>query len=198
MKRIDKTCFSRWFRAFARTALPTIAIATAGIAFGSPPQAFVSGQTLSAGDLNAHFSYANDRVHDPSGFRATLSTQTNVSGGFVPILFDQVSFDLADEYDPQSGTFTPKEEGIYSLECGLFFLSPPSQLYTVAIVGPASLEYAGSAVPGANPGVTVTTSTIVKLPANMPVQCGAYDSGGTTAVELGQADRVYFSVMRLN
>ncbi len=45
-----------WLQSAARVALPTLAIAVAGIALGGPPVPYTSGETLSAADLNASFA----------------------------------------------------------------------------------------------------------------------------------------------
>ena len=64
MNAIHRASLPPLLERLAKVALPAIVVATAGIAFGNPPQGFVSGQTLAATDLNAHFDYVDARVHD--------------------------------------------------------------------------------------------------------------------------------------
>lgn len=71
-----------------------------------------------------------DKEHDhqkgntrASAFRAINSTnQTVTANTFVKVIFPTEQFDLANEYNPATSTFTPKTGGVYSIIGTIGFL----------------------------------------------------------------------------
>jgi hypothetical protein len=171
------------------------------------PNTFQSGDLLSADGMNKNFEALDQRIaalearaHPASGFLAWLSTTgpTVQTRTFTKISFDQVEFDLASEYNPSTGMFTPKQGGTYLLNCGFWVGGTTAgSIYNVGIDKNGSELVAGD-FQAASPamGISPMTTTIATLAAGDKVSCGIWlTSSPLTLTALSR--RSQFSAARL-
>src|SRR5262249_41900155 len=66
---------------------------------------------------------------NPSAFRAHVSATVMVPPtptGLTPVVFDQVDYDLAAEYNPSTGIFQAKQAGVYMATCAFSAINLPA------------------------------------------------------------------------
>jgi len=188
-----------------------------GVLFGGGAAAWAgglltwsSGQTLKASDLNANFAYLQSeittlqgQVATPSAFRAIATTGTTIpSGQQTAMNFQDVAFDLNQEYTAAKGMFSPKNAGVYLISCEVWGL--PSSTggawsATILVNGTqdtnqidADDRFAASTTQPLGTRATVIT----QLQAGDQVTCSMYASGGG-ATEASFLSRNSFSASRL-
>ena len=138
----------------------------------------------------------------PSAFRAVNNTvQQNVTAGIqvVPVLYPTEIFDLNNEYNPVASTFTPKQDGVYSIIASVnFFPVDVTINYRVLI----SIQINGNPVVADNdlfgivPFSDVTSvSAILQLTAGDTVNVSAASS--TNGFLLGNPLAMHFEAARL-
>jgi hypothetical protein len=179
----------------------------------SVPHTFNTGDVLTAADLNNDLSALDTRIaaleaqaHPPSAFRAWLSTAgpTLTNAATVVISFDMVDFDLGSEYNPSTGTFSPKQAGVYLLNCGAWFtpLGPGNRFQAELFLNGAptnATELSGDDVQSGAGGLGLSTETtiMVKLAASDKVTCAVGLSGASQTLDAGLPRRNRFSGARL-
>jgi hypothetical protein len=177
------------------------------------PHTFNTGDVLTAADLNNDLSALDQRIatleaqaHPPSAFRAWLSTAgpTLTNAATLVISFDMVDFDLGSEYNPSTGIFSPKQGGVYLVNCGAWFASSATGTRYQAEIflngAPASAtELSGDDVQasGAGLGISSETTIIVKLAAADKLTCAVGLSGASQTLDAGLPKRNRFSAARL-
>ncbi|MEC1775625.1 C1q-like domain-containing protein [Bacillus mojavensis] len=78
---------------------------------------------FSSAQQNQPFAPATANTNQPiSAFRATSNTNLSVAANAASgVLFQNVEFDLANEYNPNTSTFSPRTAGVYSLNASVEF-----------------------------------------------------------------------------
>jgi hypothetical protein len=177
------------------------------------------GQTLKAADLNGNFNYLEGQiagdgglqaritelegeVHPASAFRANRASQLSLTNEETQVPFDNVLFDLANEYDAATGVFSPKNAGIYLIKCSFFYTATtPNTTFSAVLFNNAG-ELDGTDLQSSVSGENIVTSvtTVAKLSAGDSVTC--YTLQQTTVsqpliVQTGSEDRDTFSAVRL-
>ena len=165
-----------------------------------------TGDTLQATDLNGNFTAVagqitdlQSKTHTASAFRATLTSATAAQTAvFTPVLFDQVDFDLAGEYNATSGVFSPKEAGVYLIVCAVEY-SPTvaGSLYGAAVFLNGArfglTEINASTANGSTPEHTM----VAKLAANDAVKCETDQYTGAAAAVYSMGGLTHFEAARL-
>ena len=75
-------------------------------------------------NLNINCCNKEEKSVRPSVFRAVNNTgqqSVNADTLVAPVLFPDVIFDLNNEYEPVTSTFTPKQDGVYSIIASVSF-----------------------------------------------------------------------------
>jgi hypothetical protein len=139
--------------------------------------------------LETKVSALETRLSQPSAFKAqapaSYTQSIPDSSAFAVVSFSSEDYDLAQEYDPATSTFTAKTSGYYALRCQVVFETLPmapgtNGWFAVAIyVGGDRKFYEGFY----GDGYTATrfVSGTVRLEANAQVTCRASNasSGGS-------------------
>ncbi len=113
-----------------------------------------------------------------SAFRAIKDTETQISANFVyDVSFESIEFDLDNEYDANTSTFTAKTDGVYLFTAALGF-SPDAnddfQFGVVLKIDGVSINYDDEFTGVDAINVTVVDfSQIIKLNAGQTVSIGA-------------------------
>jgi hypothetical protein len=173
----------------------------------SVPHTFQNGEVLSAEGMNKNFEALDQRItaleaqaRPSSAFLAWLSTTgpTIPNKTFTKISFDQVEVDLASEYNPSTGIFTPKQSGTYLLSCSFWVGGTTAGAIYNAAIDKNGVEQAGndtqSAVSGM--GLSPMVTTIASLAVGDKVSCGLWTSGPSLTLS-GLSRRSQFSAARL-
>jgi hypothetical protein len=161
---------------------------------------YVEGQIAGDGGLQARITQLEGQVHPASAFRATRASQLSVTGVETQVTFDDVLFDLANEYDAAKGVFSPKNAGIYLLKCSFVYTATTmNTTFTAALfnnAGELDATDVQSSVSGENLVTSVTT--VAKLPAGDSVTCSTLQQTGVSQPLVVQIeDRNTFSAVRL-
>jgi hypothetical protein len=203
-----------------RLGIPLALVLVGGaVAWAAGLVVWSDGQVLKAADLNGNFNYVEGQiagdggllaritqlegeVHPASAFRATRASQLSVTSEETQVPFDNVLFDLANEYDAAKGVFSPKNAGIYLLKCSFFYTATTMNTTFTAALFDTAGELDGtdlqSSVSGQN-FVTGVTS-VARLPAGDSVTCYTLQQTGVSqplVVQTGSEDRNTFSAVRL-
>jgi hypothetical protein len=191
-----------------------VVVGGGAIAYAAGLVTWSNGQTLNASDLNTNFSYLQGQisaqastiavlqgqVHPPSAFQAQLTNATAIAPSVItPLVFNSVSFDLAREYDPTMGTFSPKQAGVYLVQCGTYFLGVPGTVYNASI-SKNGVEVSGFDTQASSSSEMIDTATsgIVQLAAGDSLRCSTYQQSGTSqTIANSRTDRDFFSAARL-
>jgi hypothetical protein len=154
------------------------------------------------GGIAAAIAALQSLLHPASGFRATLSTSTPISGTTTAIVFDTVSFDLAGEYSATTGQFVPNQAGTYIITCGIEYSSSTNENggFRAVILGGASgtAELETTSIGG---GVAITwpvrpeATAIVQLNAGDVVSCNEDENLG--ALTLDPSTDTEFAALRI-
>lgn len=211
MKReiVIKLSLPRWLKSRWGVVAAALVVGSAATVWATVPNTFASGDVLSAQKLNDNFSYVEGEIttatlspRTPSAFHASLTNATSLPTG--PLLFNQVDYDLAGEYNKTTGTFTAKNAGIYVINCSVFFTSNgTASTWSVDLVKNSSTilsygELQSSTSTGDVGGIAPQTTAIVQLAAGDAIVCGAGQYTGTTqALDVNGAGRNTFSAARL-
>jgi hypothetical protein len=193
-----------------RIGIPAAALLVGGVAFAGLPGGYADGQPLTKAILDDNFNYLQSeiamlqgQVHNPSAFRAELTTGPSVpSSTTSKVTFDSVVFDLAGEYSSTTGTFTPKSAGTYLITCSIFYCAVDvdgAQYSAVLGYGTTSegtdlLAAIGSAPLGC---IRPEVVSIRQLNAGAAITCGAYQNSGGAATLGTASDHNVFSATRL-
>ena len=87
-------------------------------------------------NLNINCCDKEEKSVRPSAFRAVNNTAgQNVTANtqVVPVAYPNEIFDLNNEYDPVASTFTPKQDGVYSIIASVNFFPVETINYRVLI-----------------------------------------------------------------
>jgi C1q domain len=185
-----------------RLGIPAVVLLGGGaIAYAAGLVTWSSGQTLQASDLNNNFSYLQGEIaalqgqaHPASAFRAELTNAVTIPNGvqapYTTVPFNSVVFDLQSEYDPSSGTFTPKNSGTYLVTCALWYPGSSEGQYSavISINGGGGLFYDATDLqtPGLpNSLVRPESTSILSLAAGDRVSCAAFQSTGVSQTLFG-------------
>jgi hypothetical protein len=90
---------------------------------GAVPYAIEAGRaSSSAGELETRLAAIEARLAKRSGFHAAMTADQIIANAMDPVVqFNTEDWDANAEYDPTSGTFTPKQAGLYALTCSVRF-----------------------------------------------------------------------------
>jgi hypothetical protein len=170
------------------------------------PVSFNDGDVLTAAQLNQNFSNLETRmqaveaaVHPTSAFHAALSVaQTIPTNLRTTVIFDQVEFDSASEYNKTTGGFTAAKAGVYVFLCNVEFVNAvTADWYATIRKNGTDLVGAEFTTPG-NQGASPQVTVVTQLAANDTVTCAAYQgSGGSLSLYASDKSRNSFSGARL-
>ncbi|HEY2407164.1 MAG TPA: hypothetical protein VGI10_14230, partial [Polyangiaceae bacterium] len=184
-------------------------LATTRTKLGAVPYAVEANHALSAdsasGALATQISQIQALTHAQSAFRADLSTAntTIADHANTKIVFDKVEFDLANEYNSTTGVFTPKQAGIYVINCGVEFDVNIVGDWNANIIktpsGGTGTPLAGTDVEGnAFNGFSTTVSVVAQLAAGDAITCMTDQiSGASQTIYVGDPHRSSFNAARL-
>jgi hypothetical protein len=167
---------------------------------GAVPFAVEAGHATSAtnADQSASASAADGALDDrigaieaaapgDSGFRAISSAGATIHHGSprTYTIWDTEVFDLADEFDPATDTFTTKDGGYYEISCTLFYVTVAGSYFmeTGIVLNDLGLADADNSL---NTGIThqpIRANTLLKLQPGDEITCGAWqNSGGNMSI----------------
>ena len=190
-----------------RLGIPTLAVLAGGVAFAGPPTTeYADGSPLTAKALTDNFNYLQNQIttstfapRTPSAFRATLTNATTIQNtAYTPVTFNEVAYDLGSEYSAATGTFSPKQPGLYLLECGLSFLTTGSGYeYQASVLQNGNVVAVHDSESSANGyGMNFGLSTALQLASGDSITCEAYQATGA-AQPIYSHFPSYFAVTRL-
>ncbi len=132
----------------------------------------------------------------PSAFKAVNETTAqSVGPNPVQIEYPDEIFDLNNEYNPSTSTFTPKQDGVYSIIASIGFLPNNSKKYSVRIFivvngDPVAADNDFMHLPIVN---LVNVSTILKLSEGDEVQVSAQATTNGNTVPEPLENTVHFT-----
>ena len=132
-----------------------------------------------------------------SAFRASSNQQQNIGTGDTKVMFQIEEFDLNDEYDPLTSTFTPNQNGVYLIQATISIdaVTPFSTTLEIQVDGIPSAIKTESLATGALFINTITVSTILLLQAGVPVDIFARNSPSTSQT-VASTQFVHFEAAR--
>jgi hypothetical protein len=163
---------------------------------------YLEGQIAGDGGLQARLTQLEGEVHPASAFRANRASPLSVTNEETQVTFDNVLFDLANEYDAATGVFSPKNAGIYLIKCSFFYTATtPDTTFTAALFNNAG-ELDGTDLQSSVAGQNFVTgvTTVADLSAGDSVTCYTLQQTGVSqslVVQTGSEDRNTFSAARL-
>jgi hypothetical protein len=168
-----------------RIGMPLLIVCSAAIAYAAPARIWANGDALTAEDLNAGFANLDTRLSaleagstGKSAFSATKKVAYELPNlTDQVIVFDTELFDLANEYDPSTGIFTPKSGGYYQVSCSwkaAVTTKGNVSFYAEAGVGISPQTVIHSAWTGDGVYATRNIQTLVRLEAGAHVTCIGY------------------------
>jgi hypothetical protein len=196
-----------------RVGIPAAAMVVGGVAFAGLPGGYADGQPLTAAALTNNFNYLQNEIttttfgtRTPSAFRAALTSTSTIPFGpnaLTVIVFGQVDYDLGAEYSASTGTFTPKNAGIYEIHCNISYNFASNELEDTQVgllrngvqVASNGLDIGAGGVLASSPEL----NTMFQLAAGDSIQCGSYQNTGasqTLHVDTANGTNV-FSAARL-
>ncbi|MEJ9228923.1 hypothetical protein LAV79_05380 [Peribacillus butanolivorans] len=134
----------------------------------------------------------------PAAFRAvnTKIPQKVGPADLTQIKYPEEQFDLNNEYNPNTSTFTPKHDGVYSIIASIGFISDVPTDYSVRIfivvngdLIVADNDFLGEELPIVN---LVSVSTILKLSSGDEVQVFAQATTDGNTVPEPLENTVFF------
>jgi hypothetical protein len=182
------------------------------VAYAAGLVTWTSGQVLTAADLNSNFSQLQSQitalqgqVHAASAFSAQLTNATTFPSTAVypynTVVFNSVSYDLASEYAPTTGIFSPRTAGTYLVQCSTNFVPEDSVRMTTAIMKNVNTEVAASDAQSgaAAKNLSAVAVGVVQLAVGDSVTCDIWQDGPSTTlfVIAPYLDRNTFSAARL-
>lgn len=130
------------------------------------------------GDLDKRLKGIEALQHTPSAFRAHLSTATQIpSKKRTMVVFDQVEFDLGNEYS--GGTFTAAAAGIYAVECQVEFVVGATGGWGAIVQKNGGDVAWGDAGGDASYGFSPSGHGLLKLAKGDKLTCVAYQGTNT-------------------
>jgi hypothetical protein len=109
-----------------------------------------------------------------------------------------VVYDWASEYDPTSGLFSPKQSGLYLVDCEVGFNSTAGAVFGLGIVRNGAELAANDMQSGTNNNINVPLHAVVQLSPGDDLYCSPYQTTGSTqTIQVQFAHRVYFAATRL-
>ncbi len=168
---------------------------------GAVPYAIEADRAAGAsGALASTISQLQSGVHTPSAFHAWVTTPVSIPGrSTTAVTFDHVEYDLSGEYNATNGVFSPKQPGVYLIQCSFSFGPAPTAASCAAAIMRNGAEVNAHDVPQGtmfNAGVEVTT--MVQLAASDTVACAAFQNAASPQSLLSSApERNGFSAARL-
>jgi hypothetical protein len=153
---------------------------------GAVPYALEAEHAMSAsaaaGGLQTTIAQLGDRlealeeaVQPRSAFQAQRGSAQTIAPGGSYVIFDEVQFDLAGEYDPATGTFEAERDGFYEFWCNLAWSiddATPGYIEAQLHVGDFEAVYAGHYGPGV--AATRSVRAVLELEAGQTVRCNAF------------------------
>lgn len=157
-------------------------------------------------EVNVHCCDNKKKSARPSAFRAVNSTvEQNVTANtlVVPVLYPDEIFDLNNEYDPVTSTFTPKQDGLYSIIASVNFgpvvggiIVPTNYRVLILILVNGNAVVADNDFFGELPiGDATSVSAILQLEAGDEVNVSALSS--TNGVLFAVPLAMHFEAARL-
>lgn len=156
--------------------------------------------------VNVNCCDQNKESAKPSAFRAVncaFEQTVNADELVIPVKYPNVVFDLNNEYDPDSSTFSPKQDGIYSITASVNFGPVVNDIivptnYRVLIV----IRVNGQPVVADNDffgeipiGSGISVSAILQLDAEDEVNIAAVSS--TNGIFFANPLGMHFDIARL-
>jgi hypothetical protein len=119
------------------------------------------------------------------------------------VKFNNVLFDLSPsgaEYDPSTGAFSPKQAGVYFIECGFDAITTATGVvYSAQVVkGTASVLVFDQQASGGS-SISTVASGVVQLAAGDAVTCAlVQNSGASLDLAVQWPMQTFFSATRLH
>lgn len=173
------------------------------VAYAGGLHSWKTGDALNADDLNNNFGNLETRlaaveatVHPASAFHATADLAQGIPTTVdTTVVFDQVEFDSANEYNKVTGGFSPAHAGVYALSCTTQYQAIHTTDWYVTIrKNGADLvgQYLSPGVPA-----SVSANVITQLAAGDTITCAAWQNSGGSIPLLADGTRNSFSGARL-
>jgi hypothetical protein len=121
-----------------------------------------------------------------TAFQAIKTTQGPLSEGGTQLVFNEETFDLTDEHDPETGLFIPKQAGRYEFFCSIAWDIPddgPVGTFEAGIVVDGS-ERVYNGFYGEGRYATRQVHAVIELDAGQEVYCASWQSDATVTLNL--------------
>jgi hypothetical protein len=205
---VDLELPAHWKRRLLRLGLPALIVGGAAMAYAAPTHIWANGDALTAEDLNATFNNLDARlsaVEAASPGRSAFAA-TKKGAQDLPyltdtvIVFDSELFDLANEYDPVSGVFTPKSGGYYEVGCSwkANITSKGISFYAESGIGIGDSTVIHSAWTGDGAYATRNMRTLVRLEAGTKVTCIGFHDATAMSIPIALDLDSKFEAIRLS
>jgi hypothetical protein len=159
------------------------------------PVSFNSGDLLTAAQLNQNFGDLETRlhaieatVHPASAFQARLTVAQSIPTALMTnVIFDQVQFDSANEYNKTTGAFRVAQAGVYSLSCVVELGPLPATVVnSYGAIRVNGTDLTGYDIYSTSTYLSLPLSVVTKLAAGDTVTCAVVQiSGATVNVYVG-------------
>jgi hypothetical protein len=196
---LDLELSRRTKRMAAAAAIAVLAVGAGAVAYANAPHAWSDGDTLTAVDLNGNFAALDGRItalEQPAPRSAVLAhkttAQTVAANTGSVLTFGSESFDVNNEFDPATGSFTAKRDGYYHVDCAALFNGADAGCITLYISqGGSSVAETFSC--GPLQASSITVSAVVHLAAAGALSCQVFNSlttnetvGGSLPLEVAR------------
>jgi hypothetical protein len=172
-------------RIAAAVAIALLAVGAGAIAYASVPHAWRDGDALTADDLNGNFAALDGRIttlEQPGPRSAVLAhkttAQTVAANTGSVLTFGSESFDVNNEFDPATGSFTAKREGYYHIDCAALFNGTDTGCITLYIFQDGN-SVAETISCGPLQAHSVTVSAVVHVAAAGALSCQLFNALAT-------------------
>jgi hypothetical protein len=160
----------------------------------------VNGASLGRSKIGA-VPYAVEAQHAApvSAMRASSSVAQMVAPSYAAttLLFGTVQFDLAGEYVKETGVFTAKEDGYFSVTCQMHITGAPAQadMGVSVVVNDVAVATQGLII--VSFGGAPLATTLTQLHVGDKVRCDGYQGTSAPLALSGKPEINVFSVARL-
>jgi hypothetical protein len=186
-------------RIAAAGAIALLAVGAGAVAYANVPRAWSDGDPLTAADLNSNFAALDGRItalEQPGPRSAVLAhkttAQTVAANTASVFTFGSESFDVNNEFDPTTGSFTAKRDGYYHIDCAALFNGADAGCITLYIYQDGT-SVAETFSCGPLEAHSITVSAVVHVAAAGVLSCQLFNAlatnetvGGSLPIEVAR------------
>jgi hypothetical protein len=195
---LDLELSRRAKRILAAGAIAALALGAGAVAYANVSHTWSDGDALTAADLNGNFAALDGRLtalEQPRPRSAVLAhktaAQTVAANTGSVVTFGSESFDVNNEFDPATGSFTAKRDGYYHVDCAVTFSGSDDGCIALFIqAGSVAAQTVSCGPVGAR---SITVSAVVPVVAAGVLSCQVFNSLVTNEVAGGPQS---FEVLR--